>query len=209
MPFEPPSASSFSFTAASLRPELAALVAERALALGDWQAVKKDVLTTNALQCRSSASAVRLEREMRQRLHCLTAEQIAMLARADSEERALLAWLATVKKYRLLFELSSGLLRSKLEVHDPVLRSSDYSNFLEHQTLQLTGAQTLTGSSLSKIRNVALLMLREAGLLQTGADLGIITRPVISRNLEQAIRADHPGWLSTLLVPEKEIPSSS
>ena len=57
-----------SFTAASLRPELARIVAEHYLAAGDWDLAKQRILSSNALQCRSAGSAVRLEREFRQRL---------------------------------------------------------------------------------------------------------------------------------------------
>ena len=57
-----------SFTAASLRPELARIVAEHFLAVRDWEKTKEHILSTNALQCRSASSAVRLERELRQRL---------------------------------------------------------------------------------------------------------------------------------------------
>ena len=44
---------SLSFTAASLRPELARIVADCYLKAGDWGTAKKQVLSENALQCRS------------------------------------------------------------------------------------------------------------------------------------------------------------
>lgn len=66
---------SLSFTAASLRPELARVVAEHFLNLGDWDLVKRDILATNALQARTPSSGLRLERELRQRLMALTPER--------------------------------------------------------------------------------------------------------------------------------------
>jgi hypothetical protein len=65
-----------SFTAASLRPELARIVAEYYLELGNWDLSKERILSSNALQCRSASSAIRLERELRQRLETLTVDQI-------------------------------------------------------------------------------------------------------------------------------------
>ena len=65
------------FTAASLRPELARIIAEAYLAGGgDWEVAKTRVLSSNALQSRSASSAVRMERELRQRLATLTLRQI-------------------------------------------------------------------------------------------------------------------------------------
>ena len=40
-----------SFIAASLRPELARIVAESYLATGDWNLAKERILSSNALQC--------------------------------------------------------------------------------------------------------------------------------------------------------------
>jgi len=71
-----------SFTAASLRPELARIVAETFLTVGDWALVKERILSTNALQCRTASSAVRLESEMRQRLETLTCNQMVLLTQA-------------------------------------------------------------------------------------------------------------------------------
>src|ERR1035438_5627963 len=50
-----------SFTAASLRPELARVVAEAYLAVGDWELAKERILDSNALQCRTMAGAQRQE----------------------------------------------------------------------------------------------------------------------------------------------------
>ena len=74
-----PHSYNLSLTAASLRPELARIIAEYYLELGDWDLAKHRTLTSNALQCRSASSAVRLERELRQRLETLTIDQITLL----------------------------------------------------------------------------------------------------------------------------------
>ncbi len=48
-----------SFTAASLRPELARIVVECYLTAGSWDRAKEQILRSNALQCRSTSSAIR------------------------------------------------------------------------------------------------------------------------------------------------------
>jgi len=204
-----PSNFSLSFTAASLRPELAWIIADYYLNAGDWVTAKKQVLAGNALQCRSSASSIRLERELRQRLQCLTEAEIVLLARSTSNDRALLAWLAAVKHSSFLFDFAAETLRLKLEMHDPVLRSSDYDRFVEEKSVTHSELSRLSESSSVKVRRVMLLMLKEAGILHQGGGLGEIQRPVVPSAITKAIRADHPRWLAAFLVPDSEINTSS
>ena len=146
-PSDPTIDYNLSFTAASLRPELARIVAECFLARGDWALAKEHILSTNALQCRSTSSAVRLERELRQRL----------------EDRTAIAWLSICKHSRFVFEFAAEALRDKLVAHDPTLRPSDYESYVENKSLAHPGLARLTPSSKTKIRRVLLTMLTEAG----------------------------------------------
>ncbi len=146
-----------------------------------------------------------MERELRQRLQCLTNEQIVLLAKATSDDRALLAWLAAVKQSAFLFDFAAEMLRSKLEIHDTVLRSSDYDRFCEEKSPAHPEIALLKPSSLAKIRRVMLLMLREVGILHQGDALGRIQRPLLPHTVTDAIRADHSRWLRAFLVPENEL----
>lgn len=194
-----------SFTAASLRPELARIVAEHFLAVRDWEKSKERILSTNALQCRSASSAVRLERELRQRLGTLTDEQLTLLAQATAEDRAAMAWLAACKYASFVFEFAAEALRDKLAAHDPILRPSDYETYVEMKAVTHPELMRLSGSTKSKIRQVLLRMLLEAGLVGAGAALGMIQRPVLSPVARHAITSDDPRWLAGFLVPDHEI----
>jgi len=194
-----------SFTAASLRPELARIVAECYLKLGSWDLTKDHVLRSNALQCRSTSSAVRLERELRRRLMRLTEDELAILAGENADDRAAIAWLATLKHTPLAFEFATEVLREKLAMHDRVLRRSDYEAFLDSKSLIHSGLNHLKASSRSKIKQVLLLMLSEAGLLSVGTALGTIQRPVLSSAVLRAIKADRPRWLAGFLFSDAEI----
>jgi len=197
---------SLGFTAASLRPELARIVAECYLATGNWDLTKDRILSSNALQCQSANSAIRLERELRQRLRTLTHDQVSLLARATAEDRGAISWLAACKHIQFVFEFASEVLRDKLALLDPVLRLSDYETYVENKALvhpELTG---LTPSSNGKIRRVLLRMLSEAGLLVSGTALGAVERPVLSPSVIGVITADSPSWLAGFLVPDTEIP---
>ena len=196
-----------SFTAGSLRPELARIVAEHYLAAGDWVLAKEHILSSNALQCRSASSAVRLERELRNRLATLTHDQLILAAQATAEDRAAIAWLAVCKSIRFAFEFTSEVLRDKLAAHDAFLRPSDYEAYVENKSLSHSELARLTTLSKNKVRQVLLRMLAEAGLLATGAALGTIQRPALSPTVVRAITSDSPDWLAGFLVPDAEISS--
>ena len=205
MPANTPHSYNLSLTAASLRPELARIVAECYLELGDWDLAKDRTLSANALQCRSASSAVRLERELRQRLETLTNDQITLLAQTTAEDRAAIAWLSVCKHIRFAFEFATEVLRDKLAAHDPVLRHSDYEAYTESKALAHPELAQLTTSSKNKIRQVLLKMLKEAGLLTKGTSLGIIQRPILSPAVMRVVTTDSPDWLAGFLVPETEI----
>ena len=196
------------FTALSLRPELARIVGECYLTRGDWDSTKRHILATNALQTRSAASAVRWERELRQRLALLTVDQLTLLVEAPAGDRGAVAWLAAMKHSLFVFEFAAEVLRDKLFAHDPVLRASDYERFVEEKSLGHPELARLTPSSAAKIRRVLLRMLVEAGLLGPGPALGTIHRPVLSPEIRRSIMVDDPRWLAGFLVPQAEIVDS-
>lgn len=206
-PIDKPPGYNLSFTAASLRPELARIVAESYLNTGDWDLARNRILSSNALQCRSASSAVRLERELRQRLGTLTHVQITLLAQATADDRAAIAWFAACKHIRFAFEFAAEVLRDKLAAHDPILRRSDYEAYVGNKSLSHPEIVELTTSSQSKIRQVLLRMLAEAGLLRTGTSLGTIQRPALSPAVVRAVTSGSPHWLAGFLVPDTEIPS--
>lgn len=194
-----------SFTAASLRIELARIIAEVYLDVGDWGEVKKRILRSNALQYKSTGSAIRVERELRQRLQMLTQEQIALLAHGNADDRAAIAWLSAQKKIQFAYEFAAEVLREKHVSHDPALRLSDYEVFVESKSSIHRELSQLSSTSKRKIRQVLLLMLGEAGLLSEGGDLGNIHRPVLSSEALQSIVRDSTHWLAGFLLSDSEI----
>jgi hypothetical protein len=196
---------SFSFMAASLRPELARIVAEKYLELGDWSLVKDRVLASNALQSRATGSAIRMERELRRRLATLTKSQLTLLGNGAVEDSISMAWLAAIKYIPFVFEFASEVLGEKLELHDPILRPSDYETFLETKAIAHPELNELTSSSRYKVRQILIRMLVEAGLLTPGDALGKVQRPSLSHNSVLAITEDNSKWLAGFLVPNAEI----
>jgi hypothetical protein len=205
LPIASPSPYGFGFTAASLRPELLHIIAERFLQTGSWEKTKESVLAANLLQCRTATSAERMERELRPRLQTLSHHQLEMLVQSGADTRISLAWLAAVKHSSFLFDFAADALRSKVERHDYVLRESDYRRFVEEKTPSHPELVKLSESTSGKVRRVLFAMLREAGILAKGEEIGSLQRPVISHEVELSIRKENPAWLAAYLVPDREI----
>jgi len=197
---------SLSFVAASLRPELIRVIAEAYLQCNSWESAKVQVLKSNALQARSPASAIRMERELRQRLMRLTSAEIHLAAHGIVEERTAIAWLAALKASSYIHAFASEVLRGKLSSLDPVLRASDYEAFFGNQSAIHPELLALTPSSRTKVRTVLLTMLREAGIGERTARELRIQRPIVSPSVYAALVADSPHWLAGFLVPDGEIP---
>ena len=194
-----------SFTAAGLRPELAAVIASIHLEeQGDWARTKATVLERNALQARSASSGKRLESELRQRLQLLTAPQIKLLAGGTSEERSAMAWLAVLKRIQIAADLTREVLLEKLSSLDPVLRRSDMAAFYEDCERDHPELAALATSSQQKVRSALLQMLRDAGLLAgkagKGGTLGTVQRPLLSAQVQKLVASDEPAVLAGFLL---------
>jgi hypothetical protein len=194
-----------SFTAAGLRPELAAVIASIHLdEEGDWARTKAAVLERNALQTRSASTGKRLESELRQRLQRLNGPQLKLLARGSSDERSAMAWLAVLKRIEIAADLAREVLEGKLSSQDPELRRSDMAAFFEDCERDHPELAALAPSSQQKVRSALLQMLRDAGLLVgkagKGGTLGTVQRPLLSPQVQELVTSDDPALLAGFLL---------
>jgi len=204
-PAQQPPRYSLSFTAAGLRPELAAAIAGIHLEEGgDWARTKAAVLQRNALQARSARTSKVLETELRQRLQCLNARQMELLAKGTSDERTAMAWLAVLKRIQIAADLTREVLQEKLSSLDPVLRRSDMAAFYEDRERDHPELAALAPSSQQKVRSALLQMLRDAGLLAgkagKGGTLGTVQRPLVTPQVQDLLADDDPALLAGFLL---------
>jgi len=216
LPRQAPQASRYclSFTAAGLRPELAAVIAAIHLeGERDWARTKAAVLERNALQARSARSSKVLETELRQRLQCLTDPQLQLLAQGTSDERNAMAWLAVIKRIEIAADLTREVLLGKLSSLDPVLRRSDMAAFYEDCERNHPELTALAPSSQQKVRSALLQMLRDAGLLSgkagKGGTLGTVQRPLLSPQVQELVVSDDPALLVGFLAHRQANPTKS
>lgn len=201
----PPARYSFGFMGASLRPELARIVAEIYLEERTWDATRTRVLSSNALQCRTAPTARRMEQELRLRLTTLTTEQLGLLAVAAGPDRAALSWLAALKHSTFVFDFAADVLRDKLATLDHVLRYSDYESFVDTRTAAHPELAQLSDSSRHKVRQILMSMLAEAGLLVGRGPAAVVQRLPLGPAVLDAVVADDAGWLAGFLFTDAEI----
>lgn len=127
------------------------------------------------------------------------------MSSATADGRYAIAWLAAIKHTGFAYEFASEVLRAKIEVHDPILRRSDYESFAAAKAMIHPELANLADSSRAKIRQVLLRMLTEAGLLVPGPALGTVNRAALPHSVHEAIINDNPRWLAGFLVPDDEI----
>ena len=190
---------------ASLRPELARIIAEIFLACGDWKLTKEKVLKENSLQSSSVSSASRMEIEFRKRLQTLTQRQLEVMVNAPADSRAAISWLAACKRSSFIYDFAADVLRSKIENMDPVLRPSDYEGFIAAQSSKHQKVASLAPTTQVKLRGVLASMLREVGIFGAGRNEETILRPIVPPDVQDAIMADDSRWLACFLVPDDEI----
>ena len=180
---------------------------------GDWALTRAAVLERNALQARSAKSSKVLETELRQRLQCLTAPQLQLLAQGTSDERSAMAWLAVLKRIQIAADLTRQVLVSKLSSQDPVLRRSDMAAFYEDCERDHPELAALAPSSQQKVRSALLQMLRDAGLLAgkagQGGTLGTVQSPFLSPQVQEVVAEDDPALLAGFLLHAPAKPAKS
>ena len=195
----------FGFLGVSLRPDAARVVAEIFLEEGTWEATRERVLATNALQCRSSLTARRMEQELRLRLSKLTETQLRLLATAAGPDRTALAWLAAMKQSAFLRDFASDVLRDKLAGTDREFRYSDYESFLDTHTLIHPELGELRESTRAKLRQMLMHMLSEGALLYTTGKTVLVQRPPLGLAVLNLILSDDPRWLTGFLYTDDEV----
>lgn len=196
---------SFGFIGATLRPDLARVVAEVFLEEGSWDAARARIIASNALQCRTRLTLRRMEQELRLRLATLTPAQLRLLVTGAGPDRAAIAWLSALKQSAFLFDFAVEVLREKLAGTDQMFRFSDYETFLDTHTLTHPELGELRDSTRVKLRQMLMHMLTEAALLHGRGKAITVQRPLMSAAVLDAIVADDARWLAGFLYTDDEV----
>lgn len=192
-----------SFTAAgSLLKAESVLLAERFLALSDWEEVQAALVEDNLLQSRTESSAKRIGRELVKQLQQLDENELKFLITSGYQDQGYLLWLAVCRCYRFLGEFAVEVLHERFVALQATLSLEDYEYFYTRKSSLNEKLANLSGSTQYKLGQVTFKMLRDAELL---ADGNIIVPAVMSKNLAALIAKNDAREFSYFPIFEADV----
>lgn len=191
-----------SFTAGGLLYTESVIVADVYETCMDWEAAMNTVAAKNLLQARKPSSGKRVLREVTSRLRLLTSEQLELLRTGERTDQNRILWLAACKRYSLLHDFGSEIVRQKYLQLDLAIDSSEFERFLDSQSVWHPEIEKLADSTRSKLRQVAFRMLREAEILSKDH---VIQPLLLSPELIDAVRSDSVSHFAIFPVSEADV----
>lgn len=124
-------------------------------------------ITQNLVQQRTTASTVRVTREVLQRLAELPRSGVELVARGAVDESRHILWLAACLRYRFLRDFGREVLRERAVTGRWSLTYADFDTFWNLQSSWVDALRDAADSTRAKLRQNTFRMLREAELLST------------------------------------------
>ena len=180
-----------SFTTGGLYYHEAPNVAKLYLDLGDWNAVRREILSSNLLQTRTRSSSIRTARELCFRLEVLSYEQLKLLSTGSPQEQMHLLWLASCKQYSLVREFAIEVVREKFLRLDLALSYLDFDIFFNAKAEWDNDLAGLTDSTRKKLRQVLFRMMREAEILDRANNIQPVS---LTPDMARVIINDDPTY---------------
>ena len=193
-----------SFSGAALQVEESIKIAQLYADLRDWEAVQAEVVGENALQKNQLKTTVRSFYEVRTRLKEMTPLQLERLAEGTFTEQQQLLWVAVCKVYPFIGAFALEVLLNKIQAFEYIVHESDYTEFLEAQTLKEPKLQQVSDSTYQKLRSRLYRMMEEAGIVNNREER-VITPPVVTTYVAEALIDEDPKLLRYLLVSDRDI----
>lgn len=191
-----------SFTAGGLFLQESSEIARLFRSLNDWEAVRNKALEQNLIQSRTTASKIRVCREICQRLEELNDPELEILTDGTMEEQRQILWVAICRHHRFIHDFAVEVIREKYLQFNFELHPEDYDAFFNTKAMTHDELDKLTESTRNKLRQVAFRMLREAGLL---TKLNAINPPMLSYRVAQAIGDKALDDLKVFPLSDKDI----
>lgn len=195
---------SLSFTSGALLTREALIAVPLYLTHYDWSLVTDQLRTGNMFQARTASSALRLGREVTQRLAVLTDPELELLQDAVPSERGHLMWVAACRRYTFIGDFAEEVVRERFLLLTPTLDYTDFDSFVHGKTLWHSELAALKQTTLLKLRSTLFRMLIEAGLLAHGE----IVAASPSERVRDALDAQQPSdvrFLPTRLPMENAL----
>jgi len=191
-----------SFTACGVLKHESVRLAQLYLELKDWDAARRQVVSQNLLQSRTSSSLKRLAQELCLRLQTLTEEQMLVLVGGTDQDQKNILWLAICKRHDYISEFMLEVIREKCRGLDFDLTSYDYDSFFNAKSEWHPELDQLSQSTGRKLKQVLFRILREVGITSKNSR---ITAQRLSPSVIRAIVHDDPDLLYLFPIPDTQV----
>ncbi|WP_182911317.1 DUF1819 family protein [Actinomyces sp. 2119] len=185
-----PEAYRLSFVVGGLLATEATIAAPLYLELRDWAAVRQALNAGNLLHARTRSTAVRLTRELIQRLSVLTDAEIAYLDTAPGPDRLHLMWVALCRHYLLVAEFAQEVVHDHYLLGVSRLVPADFERFWDSKAMWHAELEETRPATRTKLRTNLFLALRQSGML---ADDATIVSPLLSPEVLDFLDARTPS----------------
>lgn len=170
----------------------AAIAAPLYLDRRDWSEVRSALVEENYLHARTRATAIRVARELIQRMTTFSDDELVFLATALAPDRGHLMWAATCRRYALVADFVQEALRDRRLVGVATVTPAEFERFWEDKALWHGELEEVKPSTRSKIRTNLFLAMRQAGFL---AEDGGIVAPMLSHEVRAFLEEQTPSDL--------------
>jgi hypothetical protein len=191
-----------SFTSGCLFHRESVHLAELYLALGNWQAVRDDMIAKNLLQSRTANTLKRVCREVISRLRALSIEELRFLTETNHQEQGYLLWVAVCRRYTFISEFAIEVLRERYITLKLDLNLEDFDSFFNRKSEWHPELDEVRPTTRDKLRQVLFKMLREADLLMSS---NMINAAMLSPTLVDLLGRGKRRDLLLFLVLESHI----
>jgi hypothetical protein len=195
---------SFSFIAGALFVAESAAVVPLLAQGKNWDEIEVVAARDNLLKSRTSASQVRLLREIKYRLSVLTEAEVDFLIGAGNQDLRALLFIGICRHFSFIRQFVVTVLRPKALALDFQIMPSDFTGFLHRESREHPEIEALTDKSTAKIRQVLCRMLAEASLVDSTSSL-LLTPSIPSRALAKVVAKSDANQLRWLLVADADI----
>lgn len=201
-----------SFTFGGLLIEETRRIAKEYAQSKDWEAVRSRVMQENILNKTRSSASFRYFREIRERLKQACRWELELIAGEQEEAAAtesdirLVIFVVATRYYSLLGDFVRDVVRRRIAEGLPTIDSSMFRAYTAELQNSHPELQEISESTERKLTQVAIRMLREAGITAGRREPYQLIRPRLSADIRDTYCAEGSGEdLARLLWSEKEI----
>jgi hypothetical protein len=182
---------------ALLQPETC-IIAKLYTANPNWNALREMVVNENLLHKTRISSTFRYFLEIKRRLSIAYPFELELVAREDPATPYVL-FVLCCRYYGLLGDFVREVIQDKVSIGQDFIGMDDYYHFIESKRPVHPELDTLSSTSMEKIRQVIFKMLKEVGMVNANKEYSIQRMTVPGYLVEQYKKADDLAALEYLL----------